>query len=142
MLYKNKQIHIFEKEPFKEDKLNREEYAKILLQFFSNTEEPLTLSINSGWGTGKTIFVLMLKQLLENEGFPTILFNAWENDYSDDAFVSLIGEIVNEIKIYKSKYHIMDEEITQFVKDGAKLVKSIPHIIKLLSANPIDLKNL
>ncbi|NQV18041.1 MAG: hypothetical protein HQ534_05810 [Armatimonadetes bacterium] len=142
MLCKNKQIHICEKEPFNEDKLNRKEYGKILLQFFSNTEESLTLAINSGWGTGKTTFVLMLKQLLENDGFPTILFNAWENDYSDDALVSLIGEILREMKEYKRKNHIIDDDINKFVEDGAKLVKSIPHIIKILSANTIDLKNL
>ena len=127
------------KKPFDEDTLNLEEYAKILLQFFSNTEEPLTLAINSGWGTGKTTFVIMLKQLLENEGFPTILFNAWENDYSDDALISLIGEVVAKIKEDKHKNHIMEEDIAkQVVEDGAKLVRSIPSFIKLISAGQLD----
>ena len=124
--------------PFEEDALNREEYAKILLQFFSNTEESLTLAINSGWGTGKTTFVLMLQQLLENEGFPTILFNAWENDYSDDALTSLIGEVLSEIKKYKSKYHIMDEDINKFVEDGAKLLRAFPNFVKFISGGQLD----
>jgi len=129
--------------PFKDDALNREEYATVLMQFFSNTEESLTLAINSGWGTGKTTFIIMLQQLLENKEFPTILFNAWENDYSDNALVSLIGEIISKIKEEKHNNHIMEEKITkQIVEDGAKLIKSIPHFIKLLTANQIDLKNL
>ncbi len=125
--------------PFKDDALNREEYAKVLMQFFSNTEESLTLAINSSWGTGKTTFILMLQQLLENEEFPTILFNAWENDYSDDALISLIGEVVAKIQEVKRENHIMEEKIAkQVVEDGAKLVRSIPSFIKLISAGQLD----
>jgi len=127
--------------PFAGDALNREEYAKVLMQLFSNTEEPLTLAINSGWGTGKTTFVLMLQQLLENEGFPTILFNAWENDYSDNALISLIGEVLSKIKEYKKKYHIIEDDIKQFTEVGVKLIKSIAPLTNIISLNQINLEN-
>ena len=39
----------------------------------------------------------MWEQHLKNSHIPTIYFNAWENDFTDDALVSLIGEISSAI---------------------------------------------
>ncbi|PIT26297.1 hypothetical protein BGI39_10360 [Snodgrassella communis] len=35
----------------------------------------------------------MWQQYLKNQDIPTIYFNAWESDYTDDALIALIGEI-------------------------------------------------
>ena len=45
----------------------------------------------------------MWQQHLINENFPTIYFNAWENDFTDDALVALIGEVSSSIKGDNSK---------------------------------------
>ena len=79
-------------DPFKHDLLKRRESAESLLEVVKSTDEPLVLCIDGAWGSGKTTFLSMWRQLLKNSGMPTMYFNAWENDFSDDAMISLIGE--------------------------------------------------
>jgi KaiC/GvpD/RAD55 family RecA-like ATPase len=52
------------------------------------------LLLDVQWGTGKTIFVKMWLGELAKSGIPTIYFDAFSNDYHDDAFLTVAGEIV------------------------------------------------
>ena len=51
------------------------------------------LAINNEWGTGKTTFVKMWKQYLENNDFKTVYFNAWENDFDSNPLVAIMSEL-------------------------------------------------
>jgi hypothetical protein len=84
--------------PFANDKLNRKECAGTLTKFVQNTPGPLVISLNGGWGTGKTVFLKMWNQSLKNEGFNTIYFNAWQDDYCREPLIALIGQIWNDLK--------------------------------------------
>ena len=53
------------------------------------------MSLDGAWGTGKTTFVKMWQQQLNNHEFKTIYFNAWEHDYMTDPLVALMGELYN-----------------------------------------------
>lgn len=77
---KHQDIHIEKKDPFANCKLDRGKYAHILSTVVNSDATGFVLAINGKWGTGKTTFVKMWKQLLENNGHKTIYFNAWEND--------------------------------------------------------------
>lgn len=93
--------------PFSQCKLGREPYARILTEIVATYAEGFVLAINNEWGTGKTTFVRMWQQQLKNEGFQTIYFNAWENDFDNNPLVAIISElktVTNEEneKIYKS----------------------------------------
>jgi len=90
MHLKPKEIVITKEEPFKEDLLNRKQYADVLTQIVKNTEGEFTLSINADWGYGKTTFVKMWEASLQNEGYKTIYFNAWETDFVADPMMALI----------------------------------------------------
>lgn len=93
MEYKVGPIEIPSADPFKNDALNRKESAEILTQFIETINKPFVLAIDSSWGTGKTTFVKMLRQYMINDGFSTLYFSAWENDFCGDPLISLVGEL-------------------------------------------------
>jgi len=80
-------------DPFSKCKLGRKPAAEMLTRLIENSETGLTIGLNAAWGDGKTTFLRMWRQHLVNEGYPTLLFSAWEHDFSDDALVALIGEL-------------------------------------------------
>lgn len=87
------QVEIDATDPFKNDVLDRKANIEILTQFITSYEQSIVLCIDAGWGQGKTTFIKMWQQYLKNQDIPTIYFNAWESDYTDDALIALIGEI-------------------------------------------------
>ncbi len=84
--------------PFEDDRLNRSEFAETLSNFVSKIAGSLTISVNGAWGTGKTFFLQRWQQRLQNDGFTTIYFSAWEDDHCEDALLALLGQIWSNIK--------------------------------------------
>ena len=125
MRLKPKKIVILKEEPFKEDLLKRKQYADVLTQIVKNAEDGFTLSINADWGYGKTTFVKMWEKVLQNEGYQTIYFNAWESDFVADPMMALIDGL-------RSGFEEQDlpQEKLQFSKAfwtvATKLVKLVP----------------
>ncbi len=64
-----------------------------------------------------------------------LIFNAWENDFSENALVSLIGEIESQIStlyVDSKKQSKAREQLTQIKKVGASLIrKSLPVAVKI-----------
>lgn len=92
-MIKHQDLVIDSEEPFKHCKLERIKYAQILSDLINSHPDGFVLAINNEWGTGKTTFVKMWKQHLDNDGFKTLYFNAWENDFEKDVLVALISEL-------------------------------------------------
>lgn len=144
MKLKSPEIVIPPSDPFKNDLLGRSDSAFALTQLICTTDEPLVLSINASWGEGKTTFLSMWRQILVNKGVNTLYFNAWENDFSEDAFVSLIGEL--ELGIEQLSPQLPDKSIEQLSKvkkiAAALIRRSIPTAVKLATAGLVDLDDL
>lgn len=127
MKIKHHEIEIPQENPFANCKLAREPYARVLSDIVNTYADGFVLAINNEWGTGKTTFVKMWQQQLKNEGFQTIYFNAWENDFDSNPLVALMSELENltnakNKKVFKS-----------VVEKGAVLVKNIaPALAKSL----------
>lgn len=102
MKIRHNDIVIDSENPFKNCKLAREPYATVLTELIKNFNDGFVLAIDSEWGTGKTTFVKMWKQYLENNKFKTLYFNAWENDFEKDILVTLISEL-EELKSSKNE---------------------------------------
>jgi hypothetical protein len=120
------------KNPFQLCKLGRVKYANILTNIVENYAEGFVLALNGEWGTGKTTFVKMWQASLENEGFKTIYFNAWENDFENEPMTALLGEfrklVVNNDEKYKS-----------LLKAGAIVTRNVlPAIFKGIMSRYID----
>jgi len=93
MLEKPADIDIPKDQPFVNDQLHRQPCAQNLTTLIRTLKQPFVLSVNGSWGTGKTTFIKMWRQSLENDGHLCLFFNAWENDFATDPIVSFISEM-------------------------------------------------
>lgn len=78
--------------PFSNCKLNRALYGDILTSVVKQYVDGCVLAIDGEWGIGKTTFVQMWQQTLINEGFHTLYFNVWENDFISDPIIGLVNQ--------------------------------------------------
>ena len=88
------EIEVPQDDPFKNDKLGRKDSAdafSTVIKHCSSTG--CVIALNGEWGSGKTTFVKMFMQKMENEGGHPLYFNAWENDYVSDPFIALLSEL-------------------------------------------------
>lgn len=93
----NNNLEVDMENPFENDKLYREPEVKSLTAIFDIVDNQMVLAVNSQWGTGKTSFLKMWNQYLINQGYKTIFFNAWENDYVEEPFIAFVDEIRESI---------------------------------------------
>lgn len=115
--------------PFRNCRLEREKYAVALTSIVESNHEGFVLAINNSWGAGKTTFVKMWQQSLQNKGYKTVYFNAWENDHETDALIALMGELNS---IVESKTESLFNEA---LSKAAILCKSIvPSALKALGS--------
>jgi len=140
MLKKPREIEIIAKNPFLNDKLERRPIIENLTQIIKNAEEGFVLGVNSPWGTGKTTFIRMWDQHLQNEGFKTIYFNAWEHDFSKEPLLSLLSVINKGLPSNDA------EQFKTLKKFGLGIIKAgMPIAIRAMTAgilNSEDFKDL
>lgn len=144
MKIKLSEIEIPEFDPFLNDVLKREENVSVLMQLISTLTGPFVMAIDSEWGTGKTTFLRMWIQQLKNQNRPFLYFNAWENDFSEDPLVSLIGEIesqtstlcINEGIKSKSKEHIRKIKTIR----SSLIKKGLPVAVKIATSGLLDIE--
>lgn len=146
MFKKLEDIEISKENPFDEkDKLGRGEIAENLSKIITSGKGPLVLSVNAPWGFGKTTFVKMWKQKLENDKYPCIYFNAWENDFAESPFHSFLGEIQESLvgslggATDQTKLKVHGKRLVSL---GGKLLKSfVPMLVSLATSGILNLKN-
>lgn len=119
MKIKHQELAIPPDKPFANCKLGREKYAVVLTDIIKTFPDGFVLAVNNEWGTGKTTFVKMWEQHLKNEGFQTIYFNAWENDFNNNPLVAIIAELKTLINT-KNK-----TAFKSVVEKGSVLVKNV-----------------
>jgi len=88
-------IEIEEFEGFTPEKdiFQRKQYAEQLTNIVSNVNDELVVAIDAPWGEGKSTFVRMWRGLLKQNSIESIYFDAYKNDFIEDPFLALIGEI-------------------------------------------------
>jgi hypothetical protein len=84
-------------------------------------ENPMVIAVDGVWGSGKSTFLKMWGGELRKANFPVIAFDAFENDYVDDAFAVLAREIVELSEQSKSTA----ERVTENVKEKAVQLGSL-----------------
>lgn len=81
----------------------------------------LVFALDDIWGSGKTSFVKMLKSELEStssEIIDVIYFDAFENDYQSDPFISISSELYS---LLKSKGVGAEDIAENIIKTGKKI---------------------
>lgn len=122
---------------FNNDKFNRKVIAQNLTKIIYDKDRPLVIALDSDWGTGKTTFVTMWKDLLEtddsyNDKFQTFYFNAWENDYLKDPLLALFSELEKQFR--------EDHSTAKKILDKSKpfLIAGITSLIKMGTYGLLD----
>ncbi|MDY1015605.1 P-loop NTPase fold protein [Pseudomonas coleopterorum] len=85
-------------EPWALDKMERQGVARFLTQYLDTYDSIKVLNVNAPWGTGKTFFLNNWSQFEIINGRACVYFNAWETDFSGDAFVSLVASIRDQLE--------------------------------------------
>lgn len=89
-----------------EYKLNRQDFINFMKNLIKNSDnykrnsdsDSYVIALDSGWGTGKSFFIELLKKDIEEneDNIKVVKYNAWENDYCDNAFNPLFYDILNK----------------------------------------------
>lgn len=78
------------------DIFGRKEFGDKLTRIVATLGSPSVLLLDAPWGTGKTTFVKMWRGELSKAGIPSIYFDAFANDYQEDAFLAVASQIIAE----------------------------------------------
>ncbi len=110
------------------DKLDRYDFVQFVKDLIINSEQyrrntgakSYVAALDSAWGTGKSYFIdLLMQDIEEQNNIRVIKYNAWENDYCDNAFNPLIYDIL------KSECLSFSTETDADIENIGKMVKSI-----------------
>ncbi len=107
--------------PFKKCKFNREPFATSIINLINNyaptnlsESMSLVIALDAGWGTGKTTFVNMLTTKINaefNKEIYVINYNAWENDYHENALDPLLYDLMKNELFSKSQEECRTKEL-------------------------------
>lgn len=114
--YKILPIEVARDDPFKEDRLKRENNIIFLTKLIAKIPGPFVLALDSPFGSGKTTFVRMLKAKLQNESHHCIYFDAWQNDYAIDPLVALVSAIEEEFGSLEEDFKKLEKHANKFVE--------------------------
>lgn len=120
MISRLERLEIDKTNPFKHCKLGRQQYAEILTQIVGCYEQGCVLAVNGQWGSGKTTFMSMWKQMLENNGFKALYFNVWEHDFLSDPLIGLVAELQSQLD-----EHTCGDKIEKVMEAGARILFAI-----------------
>jgi KAP family P-loop domain len=101
----------------------RQKYARNLIALFKESSAGLVITINSNWGDGKTTFIKMWEEMLRQDNqFIPIYFDAFQNDFSGDAFLSIATLIHQTLMDRKEEYGIdpKNERQLDYLKQSSK----------------------
>jgi hypothetical protein len=133
MEIKHKDLVIDDNNPFVNCQLNRKQYAGILTSIVRNYADGFVLALNNEWGTGKTTFVRMWKRQLINDGYKTMYFNAWENDFEMEPLIAILGELKKLIGEKDNK------GFKSLLKKGVIISKNVfPALAKAVASKYLD----
>ena len=126
--------------------INRNTQLATFIRLINSLQGSQILAVDGAWGSGKTVFVKQLDLLCEGDDVPvnipnidqqdiqklqntytSIYYNAWENDYFDDALQSILYNLV--AKIDKTHGGLQENSQKKAISkiDIAGLVKNISH---------------
>jgi hypothetical protein len=81
------------------DIFGRAAFGQQLTSIVSRVDAPLVLVLDAPLGEWKTTFMRMLAGELNKQNIPSIYFDAFANDYQDNAFIALSSHIIDELDV-------------------------------------------
>ena len=128
MIETSNTISIKEDNIFENDLLDRKDAITDLSKLIESQKETLVLSVNADWGAGKTTFVRLWKAYLKTKGIESIYFSAWEDDFSNEPLVAILGELNIYIKSLDKK-----QTKKEFAKAKKLALKILPTLVNTVA---------
>lgn len=90
-----------EAEVLESDKLDRVKYAEYLYHHLieMGNKNNTVINLNAEWGAGKTFFIKRMFSSIKKE-HPCIYIDAWKQDFSDDAFLTIFSSLISQLEKY------------------------------------------
>ena len=101
--------------PWDDDVLGRAQIGQRLTNLIRTQSVPFVVSIDGYWGTGKTFMLKRWQRDLEKQGFQSIYFNAWEDDFCDDPLLAVIGQLSEHFE-KEGKFRARARQVIQSAK--------------------------
>ena len=134
-------IEVPQDHPFENDLLGRKKSIEVLTNIVRSIDGPCTLAVDAPWGAGKTTFIRIWAQVLRNQDFPVVSFNAWETDFSNDPFVALSEEVARGLQAYSDDS--LRYKIDNLRKRASEVaIRAVPGAVRLATAGVLDLNPL
>ena len=76
-----------------DDALNRSPMAERLTNVVEHEHGGIVISLNGSWGSGKTFFLTRWHQHLKQQGFCSLYFNAWQDEFCDEPIVAISSQL-------------------------------------------------
>ena len=90
--------------PFEHDLLGREPQVRAFCAMLASVAAPAVVSLDAGWGAGKTAFVKMCAAWMQsdeytddNTEFAIVEFNAWTQNHTENALTDIVAAVTDEI---------------------------------------------
>lgn len=140
------ELEISDTEGFAPEKdiFGRAKLGEGLANLLGQLRDPTVLAVDGPWGSGKSAFLRMWAGLLRSRNFPVVYFDAFENDYADDAFTTIASQIIDVVDRHKK---LTTPAGRKFVKSatatGKILLRSGLRLgVKIATLNALDTKEL
>ena len=124
--------------PFTNDLLGRETSAQVLTQVIRSIDGPCVLSIDGPFGSGKTTFLSLWTQHLNNQDIQVVNLNAWETDYSGDPFLALSQGILADLE--NNNDNVIQKHLREFGRiAGEVAVRAAPALVSLATMGVLNI---
>lgn len=124
-LYKVKTIDVPENDPWKNECLGRKEQAVKLLRILKPIIQPFVMTLTASYGMGKTTFFRCWALDLKKQGIHSVTFNAWETDFSSDAFSAFVSSVLKQLPDSDAKIQVKKKAL----QIGAALLRKTPALL-------------
>ena len=141
MVHKHQSIEIsLSGDIFQNDKLERKNAIEDLSSLLEATTQSFVLGLNADWGAGKTTFVKLWQAYLQKEkSMQSIYFSAWEDDFSKEPLISILGEIKKYIDDNFSHKSDIAQSFEKVKTIGSKVLKrGVPAFVKGMTGGLLD----
>jgi hypothetical protein len=126
------------------DIFGRSDLAGGLTNLLTRLTDPLVLAVEGPWGSGKSAFLKMWAGELRKAGFPVLYFDAFENDYADDAFTALASQLIGFVDAAKKSKTPKGKRFLKSATAASKVIlrSGLRMGVKIATLNALDTKEL
>ncbi|AMP06340.1 KAP family P-loop domain protein [Collimonas pratensis] len=97
-------------------------------------ESGFVLAVNAEWGYGKSFMLERWKDQALFEMHPTVFFNAWQNDFTEDPLLAFIAEFDTGLKEYFKHISVGDKVKTAAIKKIKNVYKPVLTVLASAAA--------